>query len=451
MSQESGCLPGNPSSRAARGDLCPRVGTPPVPVTGRSALLLSSGAATSRPLKAVAGLLCVLALSVLLPFAVALDARAAQAGLGGATVGAAAGDPSGATIHGDAWSVGPGLATAANQAAAMGQNTLAAQALLSQIASLNAALQAKMGGGTSAGAALTAGAAEEIVKALERLAATLSADLEAAQHNPLNTDDRCADLASALAASGQGRARAGLDRAQEAALDDTRRDATARNFAQAQGQQDVVLLDSDLFRDEKVFRPGWIQPADGRISSPARASYMIGVLSNPVPVPRVAEEAALTPGGRKGASAVKIKSAQTGLAEGALRFVTGFYLPVPGFEQAVPELEEEAGVPEEDRMEKTSGAEGDVPGYSLMQYFAARQQYFSGNVNKLRSSVLWNTSDTLKQIYTLLAEDYHLRLESLRASLFQTSLLATLVGMGSRDQNEVIARHLAPLRQNAPK
>ena len=369
------------------------------------------------------------------------SAGAVQAGLAGATLPAVAGDPGGTSITGDAWSVGPGLATASNQAATISQLQGLGRALCEQMAALNSALQTKMGGTSEAQAALAEGAGKELVTALERLAGTLSSDIEATQHNPLSTEAPCADMAAALANTGQSKSRASLDSLQEEALDATRRDGTVRNFAQAQGQQDVILLDSDLFKNEQVFRPGWILPTGGLISEQARANYMIGVLSNPTPAPRLSESAARTPGGRKGASALKIKSAQTGVAEGALRFVSQFFLPLANYSLAVPELEEAAGVAEADRMS------GDALGYSLMQYFTARQQYFSGNINKLRRSVLWNSSDTLKQIYILLAEHYHLRLESLRASLYQTALLATLVGIQSGTQNEVVERCLVPLRQ----
>ena len=84
-----------------------------------------------------------------------------------------------------------------------------------------------------------------------------------------------------------------------------------------------------------------------------------------------------------------------------------------------------------------------------MQYYTARQQYFAGNINRLRKSALWNSSDTLKNIYILLAEDYHMRLESLKNDLYQTALLATLVGIQTRDQNTVIEKFLVPRRQNS--
>ncbi len=383
----------------------------------------------------------VLALVLCLCAALPQEARSAQAGLPGATLPVMTGDPGGTSITGDAWSVGPGLATASNQAATINQLQALGRALCEQMAALNSALQTKMGGTTEAQAALAEGAGKELVTALERLAGTISSDIEATQHNPLSTEAPCADMAAALANTGQAKSRASLDSLQEEALDATRRDGTVRNFAQAQGQQDVILLDSELFKEEQVFRPGWILPTGGLISEQAKANYMIGVLSNPTPAPRLSETAARTPGGRKGASALKIKSAQTGVAEGALRFVSQFFLPLANYSLAVPELEDAAGVAEGDRMS------GDTLGYSLMQYFTARQQYFSGNINKLRRSVLWNSPDTLKQIYILLAEHYHLCLESLRASLYQTALLATLVGIQSGAQNEVVERYLVPLRQ----
>ena len=371
--------------------------------------------------------------------------HAAGAGLVGASVGSVAGDASGTHITGEAWSVGPGLATAGNQVLGMQQTALAARAICAQLAAFNAALQTRAGGSVTAQAELLQGATRELVKALERHAASLSSDMEAAQHNPLIQDPPCADMAAALANTGQARSRSALDTLQEEALDETRRDSTAKNFPQAQGQQDVILLDSELLKGEKVFRPGWLMPASGLIDEQARANYMIGVLSNPTPMPRVAEEARLTPGGRKGASAIKVKSAQTGMAEGALRFVSQFYLPIANFNQAIPELEEETGVAEADRMKR------DAQGYSLMQYYTARQQYFAGNINKLRKSALWNSSDTLKNIYILLAEDYHMRLESLKNDLYQTALLATLVGIQTREQNAVIEKFLVPRRQNAAK
>ncbi len=168
---------------------------------------------------------------------------------------------------------------------------------------------------------------------------------------------------------------------------------------------------------------------------------MIGVLANPAPQPMVSAGAADTAGGRRGASALKIKSAQSGVAEGALRFVSQFSLPLTDYSLAVPALEEQAGVAEEDR------APGDELGHSLMQYFNARQRYFSGNLNQLRESALWNTSDTLKHIAVIMAESYHLQLEMLRASLHQTALLATLVGVQTQDQNRVAEASMAPLRQ----
>lgn len=370
-------------------------------------------------------------------------ASALQAGIGGASVPVVSGNPSGTYITGKSWSVGDGLATAANQVLGMEQMRVAAETLARQLANLNAALQTKIGGGTSANAALAEGSTRELVAALERLGATLSADLEAAQFNPLLDEAPCEDLSAALANSGQHKSRVELDDLQEEALDETRRDSTTKNFPQAQGQQDVILLDSDLFREEKVLRPSWLMPASGLVDDQARANYLIGVLSNPVPAPKVSEEAALTPGGRKGATALKIKSAQTGMAEAALRFVSQFYMPLPNYAAVVPELEEAAGIAEEDRMEK------DEQGYSLMQYFTARQQYFSGNINRSRERVLWNANDTLKNIYVLLAEHYQLELERLKNDLHQTALLATLVGVYSKEQNEVIERFLVPRRQNA--
>ena len=386
----------------------------------------------------------ILGLSLILTLALPpAQALAATAGLAGAVPASVGGDAAGTRISGDAWSVGPGLATAGNQVLGMQQTVQAAQAICAQLASFNAALQTRAGGSTSAQATLVQGATRELVAALERHAATVSSDLEAQQHNPLNTDQHCADMAAALAGTGQLASRVQLDKLQEETLDQTRRDASTKNFPQAQGQQDVILLDSDLFKDEQVFRPGWLMPANGLITEQARANFMIGVLSNPTPAPRVSEEAARTPGGRKGASALKIKSAQSGIAEGALRFVSQFYLPLADYSLAVPELEEEAGVAEADRMQP------DETGYSLMQYFAARQQYFSGNINALRKSVIWNSADTLRNLYILLAEHYHLRLESLKASLYQTALLATLVGAQTKDQNEVVAKFLVPRRQPA--
>lgn len=391
----------------------------------------------------LAQVLCVLMGVVVSVLVLCAQVQAAGAGLAGAQVGTVAGDASGTSITGDAWSVGPGLATAGNQVQGMQQTVLAARAICAQLAAFNAALQTRGQGSVSAQAELVQGAVRELVKALERHAASVSSDLEAAQHNPLLQEAPCADMAAALANTGQVRSRSTLDTLQEEALDETRRDATAKNFPQAQGQQDVILLDSSLMKDQKVFRPGWLMPASGLIDEQARANFMIGVLSNPTPMPRVAEEAKLTPGGRKGASAIKVKSAQTGMAEGALRFVSQFYLPIANFNQAIPELEEETGVAEADRMKR------DAQGYSLMQYYTARQQYFSGNINRLRKSVLWNGTDTLKNIYILLAEHYHMRLESLKNDLYQTALLATLVGIQTRDQNKVIEKFLVPRRQNA--
>ncbi len=368
-------------------------------------------------------------------------ACSADAVLPGAHVPPVPGDPGGTGISGDAWTVGPGLATAANQAAAMNQTAAAAEALLTQIAALNAALQSRLAGGSSAAAALAEGGARELTGALERLAGVLSADLEALQHNPLSTGPDCADLGAAMANLLQSRTRAVMDRLQEESLDETRRDGRAGNFPQAQGLQDVALLDSELLRDEPVFRPGWILPADGLIRDPAKTGYMIGVLSNPVPSPGVSEEAARTPGGRRGASALKVKSALTGLSEGALRFVSQFFLPLPEYAQVVPELQEEAGVAEEDRMP------GDEGGHSLMQYLTARQQRLSGSVNRLRNSVLWNQSDSLRAIAGILAESYQLELERLKAELHQTALLAALAGARSRELQREAERHLVPLRQ----
>lgn len=370
------------------------------------------------------------------------EARALQAGIGGVSVPVIAGNPSGTYISGEAWTVGEGLATASNQVLNMEQTRQAAQTLATQLANLNAALQTKLGGGTSANGTLVEGSTKELVTALERLGATLSADLEAAQFNPLLDEAPCEDLSAALANSGQHKSRVELDDLQEEALDETRRDSTTKNFPQAQGQQDVILLDSDLFKEEKVLRPSWLMPASGLVDDQAKANYLIGVLSNPVPAPKVSEEAQLTPGGRKGASALKIKSAQTGMAEAALRFVSQFYMPLPNYATVVPELEESAGIAEEDRMEK------DEQGYSLMQYFTARQQYFSGNVNRSRERAIWNANDTLKNIYVLLAEHYQLELERLKNDLHQTALLATLVGVHTKEQNEVIEKFLVPRRQN---
>lgn len=405
----------------------------------------AAGSAVSRVRRQcrAGGLLCCVLLLLWAVVAVVRPASAATAGLAGALPATVGGDAAGTSISGDAWSVGPGLATAGNQVLGMQQVVQAAQAICTQLASFNAALQTRAGGSSSAQTTMLQGVTKELVAALERHAATLSSDLEALQHNPLNEDAHCADMAAALAGTGQLASRVQLDKVQEETLDETRRDAATKNFPQAQGQQDVILLDSDLFKDEQVFRPGWLMPADGLITEQARANYMIGVLSNPTPAPRISDEAARTPGGRRGASALKIKSAQSGIAEGALRFVSQFYLPLTDYSLAVPELEEEAGVAEKDRMTP------DETGYSLMQYFAARQQYFSGNINALRTSVLWNSSDTLRNLYILLAEHYHLRLESLRASLYQTALLATLVGARTSDQNEVVARFLVPRRQPA--
>lgn len=389
------------------------------------------------------GLAVCVIMCLLLCLVVPTGSLAAGAGLAGASVGTVSGDASGTSVTGEAWSVGPGLATAGNQVLGMQQTVLAARAICAQLATFNAALQTRAGGSVTAQAELLQGATREIVKALERHAASLSSDMEAAQHNPLIQEPPCADMAAALANTGQARSRSTLDTLQEEALDETRRDATAKNFPQAQGQQDVILLDSELMKEQKVFRPGWLLPAGGLIEEQARANYMIGVLSNPTPMPRVAREARLTPGGRKGASAIKVKSAQTGMAEGALRFVSQFYLPIANFNQAIPELEEESGVAQADRMKR------DSQGYSLMQYYTARQQYFAGNINRLRKSALWNSSDTLKNIYILLAEDYHMRLESLKNDLYQTALLATLVGIQTRDQNTVIEKFLVPRRQNS--
>ncbi|MDO5538268.1 MAG: hypothetical protein Q4F72_12175 [Desulfovibrionaceae bacterium] len=370
-------------------------------------------------------------------------AMATTVGLDSADLSGVTADRVGTTIEGYAHSVGPGLATAANQAAGIDQLAQVGKTLCEQLAVLNTALQTRLAGSSSAGNEMALGATREMVAALERLAGTLSADIEATQHNPLNDKAPCTDMAAALGGSGQQKTRESLDELQEETLDETRRDGVVRNFAQAQGQQDYVLLDSDLLKDEKVFRPGWILPATGLITEQARSTYMIGVLANPTPAPKVSDEAALTPGGRKGAAALKIKSAQTGVAEGALRFVSQFFLPLANYSAAVPEMEEEAGVDEADRKE------ADEMGYSLMQYFSARQQYFSGNLNRIRESALWNSNDTLKQLMIVLSESYHLQLEALRASLYQTALLATLVGIQSRDQNEVVERHLAPLRQAA--
>ncbi len=367
---------------------------------------------------------------------------AVSAGLDGATLPAMAGDAEGTHIAGDAYSVGPGLATAANQALSIQQLAEVGRSLCEQLAVLNSALQARMSGSSSAEAELLLGSTRELVAAMERMAASLSADIEATQHNPLNTEAPCADMASALANTGQQKSRESLDELQEQTLDETRRDGVVRNFAQAQGQQDHILLDSELMKDEKVFRPNWLLPSDGLITEQARSTYMIGVLANPTPAPKVSTDAQNTPGGRKGASALKIKSAQTGVAEGALRFVSQFYLPLTDYSQAVPELEENAGVDPADRKEK------DELGHSLMQYFSARQQYFSGNINKLRESALWNNNDALKHMVTIMSESYHLQLENLRCGLYQTALLATLVGMGSSGQNDVVERYLAPLRQN---
>ncbi len=385
--------------------------------------------------------LTVLLLAAVLCFATC-PAQAATALLEGIEIPGATADASGTSIQGDAWSVGPGLATAANQEVLVQQLTAVGKALCEQMALLNAALQTKLGGGTSASSEMALGATRELVAALERLGRVLSPDTEATQHHPLNDQEPRADRAAALAGNGQQKSRTTLDELQEEMLDSTRRDGMTRNFAQAQGQQDYILLDSELLRDEGVFRPSWLLPAGGLITEQAKSTYMIGVLANPVPQPGVSEGAALTPGGRRGAAALKIKSAQTGVAEGALRFVSQFSLPLGNYSLAVPQLEEMAGVAEDDR------SEGDEMGYSLMQYFTARQQYFSGNLNKLRESVLWNTNDTLKHLMVILAESYHLQLELLRASLHQTALLATLVGIQSRDQNDVIESNLAPMRQN---
>ena len=413
--------------------------------TGKEACLQAQGSSGCRLFAGGRGkgmrLFALSCLLSLLPAAV----QAAAPSLDGALLPVVASDASGTSIAGDAYSVGPGLATAANQQASIQQLAQVGKSLCEQLAVLNSALQARLGGSSSAEAELALGKTKELVAALERMAAALSADIEATQHNPLNTSAPCADLASAAANTGQQKSRDSLDEIQEQTLDETRRDGVVRNFAQAQGQQDHILLDSELMKDEKVFRPGWLLPSDGLITEQARSTYMIGVLANPVPAPKVSTEAALTPGGRKGASALKIKSAQTGVAEGALRFVSQFYLPLANYSLAVPELEENAGVDEADRKEK------DELGHSLMQYFSARQQYFSGNINKLRESALWNNNDALKHMAIILSESYHLQLESLRASLYQTALLATLVGMGSKEQNDVVERYLSPLRQQKPE
>ncbi len=368
---------------------------------------------------------------------------ASAASVPSVTAGVVAADPSGTRIEGDAWSVGPGLATAANQQALVQQLTAVCEALCGQLAALNQALQARLAGSAQAGSEMAAGSGKEIVTAMERLAATLSSDILATQHNPLMDAEPCADMAAALAGSGQQKSREALDGVQEETLDETRRDGKARNFAQAQGQQDYILLDSDLMKDEQVFRPSWLLPASGLITEQARSTYMIGVLANPSPQPMVSSGAEDTAGGRRGATALKIKSAQSGVAEGALRFVSQFSLPLTDYSLAVPELEEQAGVAEEDRATK------DDLGYSLMQYFTARQRYFSGNLNRLRESALWNASDTLKQLALIMAESYHLQLEMLRANLHQTALLATLVGVQTQDQNRVVQAGFAPLRQKS--
>ncbi len=370
------------------------------------------------------------------------SARAAStASVPSASPGAALASPEGTRITGDAWTVGPGLATAQNQQVLVQQLTSVGEALCEQMAALNQALQARVAGNAQAGSEMALGAARELVTALERLGASLSSDILATQHNPLMDREPCADMAAALAGAGQQKSREALDEVQEQTLDETRRDGRARNFALAQGQQDYILLDSYLMKDEKHFRPSWLLPASGLITEQARSTYMIGVLANPAPQPMVSAGAADTAGGRRGASALKIKSAQSGVAEGALRFVSQFSLPLTDYSLAVPALEEQAGVAEEDR------APGDELGHSLMQYFNARQRYFSGNLNQLRESALWNTSDTLKHIAVIMAESYHLQLEMLRASLHQTALLATLVGVQTQDQNRVAEASMAPLRQ----
>ena len=354
---------------------------------------------------------------------------------------AAAAQAMGATISGDAW--GGNLASASNQILIMERIDQACLQLGSRLDACANAVTLKLEGhGAGLGQELK-GVLQDLQRSLQASTAAILAGMVHQDHDFTQTQADCTE--AAVGAAGTHRASfAQASRTQRQALiagSLGHRDGASASFAEAAGRAASTLFNSQALQGGLSFKGDWLLPASDLTPASLEpgATVMAAFLANPHPLPRVSERMKKTAAGQRAQVECAIKSAQSAVAEAALLEAHAPF-EASGWSEAVPLLERESGVAEQDRMASDGGL------YSRMQYLQARAGWFTSlpmkqNVERMGRAQL------LRELVHLLGEIYSLEVDRYRAELHRTAALGALLGIMTEGQNQKASEFFTQLRQ----
>lgn len=283
---------------------------------------------------------------------------------------------------------------------------------------------------------------EDLAEALATAAGQLGREIDGRDHDMNDTDFDCTDLLRLSAAQAGGTAMDNADAAMGLALA-TFADGTGTDYADVLHRKERDLVASSLMQDADVMDPDWLLPAGGAIDGAdnhVRARKLIESLSNPHPAPGVPQAVASTAAGMAAAMAVREKTALVEVARGALRQVYALHTPLPVYVTAVEAMEEKGGLDDSLKLAAAKDAEGES-GYSELQFLEANRRFLGGysREESLRAANEAGVARLLADVFRL---RYHLATLRQRNRLWQTALLAALVGTRTVDLGSEVGRYL---------
>ena len=288
--------------------------------------------------------------------------------------------------------------------------------------------------------------AADLNEALARATEQVALELEGRDHDREDTRQDCTGLTRAAAAQVAGLAQANAGAAMGLALASFS-DGTTESFGDALHRREDDLLASSAMEGVTVMDPDWLIPDGGVIDGALnhqRARRLIDVLANPVPLPAVPDGMEDTAAGLAARAETVRKSALVEVARGALRHVYALHVPLPVLVSAVEAMEEDGGAGDGLTQEKGSDAEG-ASGYSQVQFLEATGQYLGGASREMALRAA-GEAEVARLVADVARQRYHLETLRHRNRLWQTALLAALVGQRSAEAGGEAARHMASPR-----
>lgn len=354
---------------------------------------------------------------------------------------AAAAQAMGATISGEAW--GGNLASASNQTLIMERIDQASLLLGSRLDACANAVTVKLEGhGAGLGQELK-GVLQDLQRSLQASTAAILAGMVHQDHDFTQTQAACTEAAVGTAGTHRNAFAKASRTQRQALIADSlgHRDGASASFAEGAGRAASTLLNSQALQGAARFQADWLLPASDLTPASLEpgATVMAAFLANPHPLPRVSERMKKTAAGQRAQVECAIKSAQSAVAEAAL-LESHAPFEASGWSEAVPLLERESGVAEQDRMPSDGGL------YSRMQYLQARAGWFTSlpmkqNVERMGRAQL------LRELVHLLGEIYSLEVDRYRAELHRTAALGAMLGIMTEGQNQKASACFTQLRQ----